>query len=111
MISQGIFPACTFARPCGHVPRQQKFVRGMHQGSIGCLAPVVQRIARGRPKVCSMAGPRRRMKAPASRGSSVVMGEPCEMNSAGKRACLGASAMDLMSGIGNARRGGLFQWT
>jgi hypothetical protein len=39
------------------------------------------------------------------------MGELWEMNSAGKRACLGASAMDLMSGIGNARRGGLFQWT
>ena len=41
------------------------------------------RMARGAPKAASMAGPRRFMKAPASRGSRAIIGEPCEMKSGG----------------------------
>ena len=38
--------------------------------------PFTASTARGRPKLASMAGPSRCMKAPASRGSSAVIGEP-----------------------------------
>jgi hypothetical protein len=42
------------------------------------------RTAFGRPKRASMAGPSRCMKAPASRGSSAVIGEPWDRKSGGR---------------------------
>ena len=50
-------------------------------------------MAFGRPKAASMAGPRRCMKAPASRGSSAVIGEPWEMK-IGLKAGVFMSALD-----------------
>ena len=41
-------------------------------------------MARGRPKVASIAGPSRCMKAPAAPGSSAIIGEPCETKREGR---------------------------
>jgi hypothetical protein len=80
-------------------PPKSYTARGGAASSTGARARVRAEsatIAFGRPKAASMAGPSSRMKAPAARGSSAVIGEPCETK-IGARVCVSIASLEQLS--------------
>src|SRR5664279_2709218 len=57
-------------------------------GACAAVCAETLTIAFGRPKVASIAGPSRPMKAPASPGSRAIIGEPWETKTGGRAAVM-----------------------